>query len=297
MTPGKPFNGLLQACELLVQRLLRLLPARPKVDWGAHWAAVWHGDRFDWGFSLHPDLDDMKLDDLLAIDNQKARLITNTRQFLMGAPANNALLWGARGTGKSSLVHALLNAFGGEGLRLVEVNKAHLAALPDIAERLRKEPYKFILFCDDLSFEADDPSYKALKSALEGSIFKSSGNLIIYATSNRRHLLPETMADNESAAFVGGELHQSEAVEEKISLSDRFGLWLSFRPFRQNAYLAVARHWVEALARQQGAAVLWDEDARTAALRWALARGARNGRTAQHFARDWVGAALLAAHR
>ena len=293
----KPSNALMQASETLIQRLLRLLPDRPEVDWSTQRAAFWHGDGLGQGFSVHPDLDEMNLDDLLEIDHQKARLTTNTRQFLTGAPANNALLWGARGTGKSSLIHALLNAFGGEGLRLVEVNKAQLAALPDITQRLRNEPYKFVLFCDDLSFEVDDPSYKALKSALEGSIFKSSGNLIIYATSNRRHLLPETMADNERAGFVSGELHQGEAVEEKISLSDRFGLWLSFHAFRQDAYLAIARHWVEALARQHGAREEWNEDLRTAALRWALARGARNGRTAQHFARDWVGATLLGAQQ
>ena len=191
----KSLTPLLKSAELLANRLLGLLPDRAAVDWQAHRAAVWHGEGLDRGFALHPDVDDIALDDLLQIDDQKARLIANTRQFLAGHPANNALLWGARGTGKSSLIHALLNAFGDQGLRLVEVNKSQLAALPDIVGRLREEPYRFVLFCDDLSFEADDASYKVLKSALEGSIFKSSGNILIYATSNRRHLLPETMAD------------------------------------------------------------------------------------------------------
>ena len=289
----KSLRPLLKSAETLAARLLRLLPDRAEVDWRAHRAAIWHTEGLDRGFALHPDTDDIALGDLLQIDAQKARIVANTRQFLAGHPANNALLWGARGTGKSSLIHALLNAFGDRGLRLVEVNKSQLAALPDIVQRLRDEPYRFVLFCDDLSFEADDASYKVLKSALEGSIFKSSGNILIYATSNRRHLLPETLADNEGAAIRDGELHHGEAVEEKISLSDRFGLWLAFHPFRQDAYLAVARHWLEAVARRHGAAVAWDDDTRAEALRWALARGVRNGRTAQHFARDWIGRLLL----
>ena len=289
----KSLKPLLKTAETLATRLLRLLPDRAAVDWRGHRAAIWHGEGLDRGFALHPDVDDITLNDLLQIDDQKARLIANTRQFLAGHPANNALLWGARGTGKSSLIHALLNAFGDQGLRLVEVNKSQLAALPGIVGRLRDEPYHFVLFCDDLSFEADDASYKVLKSALEGSIFKSSGNILIYATSNRRHLLPETMSDNQGAAIRGGELHHGEAVEEKISLSDRFGLWLAFHPFRQDAYLAVVRHWLDALAHQHGTAVAWNDELRVEALRWALARGVRNGRTAQHFARDWVGRRLL----
>ncbi len=292
----KSLTPLLKSAETLANRLLRLLPDRAAVDWRAHRAAVWHDNGLDRGFTPHPEVDGIALDDLLQIDDQKARLIANTRQFLAGHPANNALLWGARGTGKSSLIHALLNAFGGHGLRLAEVNKSRLAALPDIVGRLRGEPYRFVLFCDDLSFEADDASYKTLKSVLEGSIFKSSGNILIYATSNRRHLLPETMADNEGASSQGGELHHGEAVEEKISLSDRFGLWLAFHPFRQEAYLAVTRHWLAALARQHGTAVAWSDELRAEALRWALSRGARNGRTAQHFARAWVGRQLLEAH-
>ena len=291
----KPLNALLAKADALASRLLHLLPAPSTVDWRIHHAAFWRREGLQRGFSAHGELDDIRLGDLLEIDQQKNRLIANTRQFLAGHPANNTLLWGARGTGKSSLVHGLLNEFASAGLRLVEVNKTQLAALPEIAQRLRPIPYKFLLFCDDLSFEANDASYKALKSALEGSIFKAAGNALIYATSNRRHLLAEPTADNEAAGLVGGELHPGEAVEEKISLSDRFGLWLSFHPFRQDAYLEITRHWVEALAQQHKAAVAWNEAAKAAALRWALGRGARNGRTAQHFARHWVGLALLEA--
>jgi uncharacterized protein len=288
-------DALAENARELLQRLLHLVPETTEPDWQNTQAALWHADQLGGRFTAHTDLDDVKLDDLLNIEDQKINLIRNTRQFLLGAPANNALLWGARGTGKSSLIHALLNKFAGSGLRLVEVNKTSLATLPDIVVRLRQVPFKFVLFCDDLSFEADDASYKALKSALEGSVFRSSPNVLIYATSNRRHLLPEYMSDNAQARLVDGELHQGEAVEEKISLSDRFGLWLSFYPFKQDAYLDVARHWVETLARRNGVTDAWNDEARAQALRWALARGVRSGRTAQYFARDWIGRVLLEA--
>ena len=256
---------------------------------------MWRGEGPVKQFIAHRDRDRIGLNDLLEIDRQKALLEENTRQFLAGYPANNALLWGARGTGKSSLVHGLLNRYAADGMRLVEVNKTHLMMLPDIVHKLRDEPFRFILFCDDLSFAADDASYKTLKSALEGSIFQSSGNTLVYATSNRRHLLPEYMSENEGAAFVDGELHQLEAVEEKISLSDRFGLCLSFYPFKQSEYLVVARHWVESLAERNAIAVDWSEELEKASLNWALGRGVRSGRTAEHFARHWVGRALLEA--
>jgi predicted AAA+ superfamily ATPase len=278
----------------LVRRALKLLPGSEGPDWARVPAAVWREGQFGGRLVAHADVDRIRLDDLLHVDDQKAALTLNTRQFLAGAPANNALLWGARGTGKSSLIHALLDQFFVDGLRLIEVDKTSLARLPEIALSVREHPYRFLVFCDDLSFEADDPSYKALKSALEGSIFRSSENLIIYATSNRRHLLPEYMTDNTQASFRDGELHQSEAVEEKISLSDRFGLWLSFYPFRQDAYLSVAEHWVAVLAAAHGVNAPWDEEARAEALRWALARGVRSGRTAQHFARNWVGRRAIA---
>jgi predicted AAA+ superfamily ATPase len=286
-------ESLIDSGRELVRRLLNLVPDRSQPDWSTVIAAIWHSDHLGGRFVAHQDLDDVSVDDLLNVEDQKGALIRNTRAFLAGAPANNALLWGARGTGKSSLVHALVNQFHSEGLRLVEVNKTSLTTLPEIVIRLRDMPYKFVLFCDDLSFEADDASYKALKSALEGSFFRSSANVLIYATSNRRHLLPEYMADNQQAVMVDGELHQGEAVEEKISLSDRFGLWLSFYPFKQDAYLAVAQHWVETLATRHGLKLQWDPAARTEALRWALARGVRSGRTAQYFARHWVGSKLL----
>ncbi|MCZ6656835.1 MAG: ATP-binding protein [Gammaproteobacteria bacterium] len=286
-------KSLLEDATQLAKRLLKIVPEVAPVDWQTQFAAVWRGDGLVKEFIAHQDLDDIRLGDLLQIDDQKSRIERNTQQFLRGFPANNVLLWGARGTGKSSLVHALLNKYAGQGLRLVEVDKTHLAGLPEIAHRLREQPFRYLLFCDDLSFEADDASFKVLKSALEGSIFKSSSNLLIYATSNRRHLLPETMSDNESATFVEGELHQSEAVEEKISLSDRFGLWLSFYPFKQDQYIEVVRHWIGVLAERTEITVEWTQELERESLRWALARGVRSGRTAQYFARHWVGRVLL----
>ncbi len=277
----------------LARRLLAILPGRDAVDWGRHRAVRWRTGPFGGELTPLSQLDTIELDDLLGIDDQKRQLIVNTEQFVHGHPANNALLWGARGTGKSSLIHALLNRYAKNGLRLVEVDKQALCDIAVIAQRLEGNPYRFLLVCDDLSFEADDASYKALKSALEGSAFTQAANVLIYATSNRRHLLPEHMADNAAATHRAGELHESEAVEEKISLSDRFGLWLSFYPFRQDEYLQAARYWLERLAAVHGIGQAWNEDARKAALRWALARGVRSGRTAFHFAKQRIGAALL----
>ncbi len=290
---SKTVNALVDDARELARRLLLMLPAPATVDWSRCPAAVWHSGVWGAGFVTHDAIDDITLDDLLRVDDQKRQIELNTRQFLAGLPANNVLLWGARGTGKSSLIHALLNRYRDEGLRLVEVNRNRLASLPDIVRRLRLEPYRFVLFCDDLSFEAEDASYKELKSALEGSVFKASGNVLIYATSNRRHLLPEYATDNAQVVVREGELHESEAVEEKISLSDRFGLWLSFYPFKQDAYLEVVEHWVRRLAAEHGLDVTWDDEIRGAALRWALGRGVRSGRTAQHFARHWVGSRLI----
>ena len=278
----------------LGRRLLGVLPGRGAVDWSRHRAARWRAGTFGGELAPLGALDAIELADLLGIDDQKRRLDHNTAQFVHGLPANNALLWGARGTGKSSLLHALLNRYAAEGLRLVEVDKRALVDLAAIAARLEDEPYRFLLVCDDLSFEADDASYKALKSALEGSVFRQLANVLIYATSNRRHLLPEYMADNIAATHVQGELHESEATDEKVSLSDRFGLWLSFYPFRQDDYLRVARHWLARLSAEHGAEVPWDEAARAAALQWALSRGVRSGRTAYHFAKHQVGSVLLA---
>ena len=277
----------------LVRRLLEFVPRWNRLDWRAHQAARWQRGPVAAEFAPLASRDSIALDDLLCIDDQKSRLVDNTAQFVHGLPANNALLWGARGTGKSSLVHALLNRFAGAGLRLVEVDKQALTDIAAIGAELREEPFRFLLFCDDLSFEAEDDSYKVLKSALEGALFKQFPNMLIYATSNRRHLMPERMADNLTARHVHGELHESEAVEEKISLSDRFGLWLSFRAFRQDDYLRVTRHWLERLAAEHSIAVPWDDALRHAALRWALTRGVRSGRTALHFAKQHVGRTLL----
>ncbi len=282
----------------LSHRFLHWLPDVSPVDWSTTRAAIWRPGPLGGGFRSSGQIGSIRLADLLGIDRQKASLAANTVQFVQGLPANNALLWGARGTGKSSLIHALLNEHGDAGLRLIEIDKQQLTDLPDLLNSLADEPYRFLLFCDDLSFEPSDASYKAIKSALDGSVFRTVDNAVIYATSNRRHLLPESTTDNEQVTMVGDELHPGEAIEEKISLSDRFGLWLSFYPFSQQAYLEVAEYWVGQVSVANGDSngeAAWSDQARAEALRWALARGVRSGRTAQHFARDWVGRKLLAA--
>lgn len=274
----------------VLQRLLLLLPSAARLDWQTHTAAVWQVSKGHGQFVANAQVDDVQLGDLFHVDDQRDKLLANTQAHIAGLPANNVLMWGARGTGKSSLVHAVLNAYADQGLRLVEIHRDNLADLGQVVALLAALPHRFVVFCDDLSFEANDPAYKELKSALEGSIFKTASNVVIYATSNRRHLVPEHMRDNQDMRVSEGELHESEAVEEKISLSDRFGLWLSFYPFRQDAYLEIVRHWVAKLADQHGLDVDPDaEELRAEALRWALARGVRNGRTAQYFARHWVG--------
>lgn len=235
---------------------------------------------------LHPvlHLHNIALADLQDIDQQKERVEQNTRQFIEGKPANNVLLTGARGTGKSSLVKALLNEYASKGLRLIEIDKAGLADLPEIIEIVSARSERFILYCDDLSFNDEEPGYQALKAALDGSIVALSDNLLIYATSNRRHLMPEYMQENLATKHVGDEVHPAEGVEEKISLSERFGLWVSFYPFTQDEYLAIAAYWVKQLG-----GLPFDEECRQEALRWALMRGSRSGRVAGQFAKDWVG--------
>ena len=282
------------AAGRIAAALERLAPERAPIDWHACAAAEWRAGEPRPYFVAHAPRDAVTLDDLLGIDRQKRELELNTRQFLAGLPANNALLWGSRGTGKSTLMQALLQRYEGAGLRVIEPDKRALAHLPELADALRDLPHRFVLFCDDLSFEADDPAYKSLKSALEGSTFSTVGNLLIYATSNRRHLLPEYMADNDATRVQEGELHHGEAVEEKISLSDRFGLWLSFYAFRQDDYLQIARHWVARLAARHDTQLPLGADGEREALRWALARGGRSGRVANQFARYWVGSRLLA---
>ncbi len=281
------------ALERLAEQVGRLLPRQDDVDWRIDRAAAWHERPEGGHLTAVRRVDPIRLSDLLGIDAQKARAVTNTRQFVVGLPANNVLLWGSRGTGKSSLIHALLNEFADQGLRVVEVEKHALTGLPAIVERLRGLPWRFLLFCDDLSFEADDASYKLLKSVLDGSVFEAADNVLIYATSNRRHLLPEYASDNADARVMPGELHLGEVVEEKLSLSDRFGVWISFYAFNQDAYLSVARHWVTVLSERHGLERPWDDEARRHALRWALERGSRSGRSANHFARHWVGSRLL----
>ena len=220
---------------------------------------------------------------LAAVDGQMQRLVRYTEQFLQGRPANNVLMTGARGTGKSSLVKALLHEYADAGLRLVEVDKSDLVGLPYLLGLLAARPEKFIVFCDDLSFEEGDDAYKALKTALDGGLSQRSHNVLVYATSNRRHLMPEYMADNIATTGVRGEVHPKEVVEEKVSLSDRFGLWLSFYPFDQEAYLAAVQSWLDE------AGLAMDDTARQAALNWSLARGGRSGRVAWQFVCDWAG--------
>ncbi len=270
--------------DKLLDRLETLLPAGTQpVDWSAGTAFRWR-KRAGRGYLdpvRHPHA--IAFSDLKDIDEQKKRLRENTAQFVAGKPANNVLLTGARGTGKSSLVKAALNEFSRKGLRLIEVDKADLVDLPDIVDLVAGRKERFVVFCDDLSFEASDPGYKSLKVALDGTIAGSADNLLIYATSNRRHLMPEFMHENLETRHVGGEIHPGETTEEKISLSERFGLWLSFYPFDQDEYLDIVTHWVEALGGKA------DDAARSAALLWALERGSRSGRVAWQFAKDYVG--------
>jgi len=228
----------------------------------------------------------MALADLKEIDDQKEKLQRNTEQFVQGRPANNVLLTGARGTGKSSLIKACLNTYAQQGLRLIEVDKEDLTDLPDIIEVVASRPEKFVIYCDDLSFEDGEPGYKALKSILDGTVAASTPNVLVYATSNRRHLLPEYMSENLSYKHTeDGEVHPGEGVEEKISLSERFGLWISFYPFSQDEYLTIAGQWLSAL----GATPAQLAAARPDALLWALERGSRSGRVAYQFARDMMG--------
>ena len=226
------------------------------------------------------------LSDLQEVEGQKERLVRNTEQFVLGRPANNVLLTGARGTGKSSLIKACLNEYAPRGLRLIEVDKADLVDLPDIIDVVSERPEKFIIFCDDLSFEDGEPGYKALKSILDGSVAAATPNVLIYSTSNRRHLLPEYMKDNLSYTHTDdGEVHPGEVIEEKISLSERFGLWVSFYPFSQDEYLAIVDQWLTGL----GLPANQTEASHPEALIWALERGSRSGRVAYQFARDYVG--------
>ncbi|WJN61542.1 ATP-binding protein [Pseudomonas sp. SO81] len=287
-------NSFLQRADAVLERLEPLLPApRVALDWNTVIAARWQREgRTGYLQPLRVSLD-LQLSDLVGVDAQCAQLARNTRQFVAGLPANHALLWGARGTGKSSLVRALLAEHAGAGLRLIEIERDHLADLPRVVEALTGLAQRFVLFCDDLSFESGEGDYRVLKSVLDGSLERAPDNVLLYATSNRRHLMPEKESDNEHWQMVDGELHPNEAVEDKIALSDRFGLWISFYPFTQDHFLAVVRHWIEVLAGQAGLQWQWSHELEILAIRWALGRGNRNGRCAYQFARSWVGQQLL----
>ncbi|BCY01786.1 ATP-binding protein [Stutzerimonas stutzeri] len=291
-------KAFLQRAEGLLARIEPLLPAQPPViDWEHTLAARWQRDGRSGNLApLEVNLD-LRLDDLIGIDRQRDLLAANTQQFVDGLPANHVLLWGARGTGKSSLIRALLAEYAGRGLRLIEIERDHLADLPRVVELLSGQRQAFVLFCDDLSFEAGEGDYRVLKSVLDGSLERAPENVLLYATSNRRHLVPERQSDNENWEMVDGELHPNEAVEDKIALSDRFGLWLSFYPFSQQHYLSVVRHWIDSLAGKARLQWDWDEALEKDAIRWATGRGNRNGRCAYQYARQWVGARLLDARR
>lgn len=277
-----------------IERFERTLPAAPlEVDWGSTFAARWSMEGQQCQLRPLQVSLSLRLDDLLGVERQKQLLQANTGQFVRGLPANNALLWGARGTGKSSLVRALLSEYAQAGMRLIEVDKADLVHLSALLPLLAGQPWRFVLFCDDLAFEADDSGYKALKTVLDGTVEASPENILLYATSNRRHLLPEHNSDNLSAKQVDGEIHPGEAIEEKIALSDRFGLWVSFYPFSQEHYLAVVQKWLGQLADEHGLQWQWDDALQLEAVRWATGRGNRNGRCAYQFARSWVGRQLL----
>ena len=286
-------SALLARVEGILGRIEAVLPpAPPPPDWRAH-AFRWRkrGGRGYLQAVRHPHV--IHLDDLVAIDEQKRQIDANTRQFVAGLPANNVLLTGSRGTGKSSLVKAMLVKYSTKGLRLIEVDKGDLIDLPDIADHVDGRVERFIVFCDDLTFDAGEPGYKALKVMLDGTIAAASANMLIYATSNRRHLLPEYFSENLETKHIGEEVHPGESVEEKISLSERFGLWISFYPFSQDDYLAAVAAWLDSFG------VVAPKSARDAALRtrdalqFALQRGSRSGRIAWQFAKSYAGAAAL----
>lgn len=274
-----------RANAVLAQLQAWLPPAPPAVDWSAK-AFRWRkrGTAHGWLDAIsHPHR--ITLEDLQHIERQKDIIERNTRHFIEGKPANHVLMTGSRGTGKSSLVKAMLAQFSEQGLRLIEVDKGDLGDLADIVDCVADRPERFIVFCDDLSFEEGESGYKALKSVLDGSAASTGDNVLIYATSNRRHLMPEYMKENLQAQHqADGEVHPGETVEEKISLSERFGIWLSFYPFRQDDYLDIVAHWLRELGCSEDSIA----QARTEALQWTLERGSRSGRVAWHFARDWA---------
>ena len=280
-------NSLIQRAEALLTRLEAVLPhPLTDPDWTAAIAFRYRKRAGSGRIEPVRHVADIRLESLVEVGPQKERLLRNTEQFVAGHGANNVLLTGSRGTGKSSLIKAVLNRFAPQGLRLIEVDKADLVDLPDIVDLVAERPERFVIFCDDLSFDEGEPGYKALKSILDGSISQASDNVLIYATSNRRHLLPEYMQENLTYKHTpDGEVHPGEVIEEKISLSERFGLWLSFYPFSQDEYLAIAAQWLRHFQVDEAAIAA----ARQESLVWALERGSRSGRVAFQFAKDYSG--------
>ena len=286
-TPIDPLSHLIARAEALLSRLEAVLPHPLSApDWSAAIAFRYRKRGGSGWIEPVRHVATIRLDALVEVEPQKERLLRNTRQFVDGFGANNVLLTGARGTGKSSLIKACLNEFAARGLRLIEVDKADLVDLPDIVDLVAERAERFIVFCDDLSFDEGEPGYKALKSILDGSISQASDNVLIYATSNRRHLLPEYMKENLTYQHLeNGEVHPGEVVEEKISLSERFGLWVSFYPFSQDEYLAIVAQWLRGAGVPEDAVAA----ARQESLLWALERGSRSGRVAFQFAKDYAG--------
>ncbi|MFZ4858440.1 MAG: ATP-binding protein [Desulfuromonadaceae bacterium] len=278
---------------------LQMLLPKPvaAVDWTVCHAANWRRHSFSGYLEPVESIEQIALDDLLGIEEQKRVVVENTRQFLAGYPANNTLLWGTRGTGKSSLIRAMLNNYADRGLRIVQVDKTDLIHLPDIVDCIKRLPYRFIIFSDDVSFEVGESSYKMLKSALDGAVYAPPDNVLIYVTSNRRHLLPEFETDNRGAMLINNEMHHGEAIEEKISLSGRFGLWIGFHPFSQEQYINVTRQWVNKLFTRQGSTLAWNDEARAAAIQWGYDKGDNSGRIAYQFACRWVGIRMLEQHQ
>ena len=286
MTDSLQLTRLLSRAEAVLERFeATLAPAQPLPDWKDSIAFRWRKNSGRGWLQVVRNPHPIRLADLNNIDDQKERITLNTKQFVAGRPANNVLLTGSRGSGKSSLVKAVLNEYSAKGLRLIEVDKDDLIDLPDIVDLLDGRPERFIIFCDDLSFESGETAYKALKSVLDGSISAPPDNVLIYATSNRRHLMPEYFAENLDTERVDDEIHPGEATEEKISLSERFGLWISFYPFSQDDYLNIVNHWL----RHFGLSEKTIADCEREALNWALGRGSRSGRVAWQFARDLAG--------
>jgi predicted AAA+ superfamily ATPase len=295
---GKRVEALIDRVEGTLARVDTLLPAPlPDVDWKKVTAARWRKRAGRGYLQAVPHPHAIGLDALVAIDSQKQAIDRNTRQFVAGAPANNVLLTGSRGTGKSSLVKAMLAEYAAKGLRLIEVDKGDLVDLPDIVECIEARPERFVVFCDDLTFDAGEAGYNALKVALDGSIAGAAANVLIYATSNRRHLLPEYMSENLETKHIGEEVHPGESVEEKISLSERFGLWISFYPFSQDDYLAAVDGWLARFAVGRPATVREREARAREAIQFSLQRGSRSGRVAWQFAKGYAGARALAKPR